>query len=75
MYAQFLLEFEQKMYPYERLDLLKISIFENRREGILPDRLFKLVPEDFGYSYCLMDVDEILGLPVEKPVQQLGQVA
>jgi len=72
--ATYLVQWENKLYCYDRADLLKIALFSNAREGLIADGLWKLVPEGFSYRYDPMDQDELLPAPV--PVQQLeGRVA
>lgn len=71
--GQFLLEFENRLYVYNDPAILKIALFQNARDGILPDRLFKLVPDGLSYSYVEMDAEELQ--PQPGVVQQLGAVA
>lgn len=57
--AQYLLQANDKFYPYTRRDLLLISIAENRREGFEPQGLFRLEREGFGDVYVSCTEQEI----------------
>ena len=72
--SAYLVQYENRLYCYEREDLLKISIIENSRIGLPPDGIWKLEAVGFGYEYAELNVDDLL-TPKEIPVQQLSSVA
>lgn len=73
--SKYLLEFDGKLYCYDRADILRIALFDNAREGIIPDRLFMLVPDGFSYTYVPMDADELETKEVQVPIQTIELVA
>lgn len=72
--ATYLVQFENRLYCYEREDLLKIAIFENSRIGLPPDGIWKLEAVGFGYEYAEVSVDDLL-TPKEIPIQSIPMVA
>lgn len=74
--SNYLLEFNGRLYTYDRADILRIALFENARQGIIPDRLFRLVPDGLSYTYVPMEADELEpSSVVEVPVQTIELVA
>lgn len=70
----FLVSFEGKLYPYTRLDLLRITLLENAREGLIADAIYKLVPYELTYRYEQLDEGELFA-PVEPVIQEIEGVA
>lgn len=66
----FLVQWEGKLYPYTRLDLLRIALFENARVGLIADAIFKLVPYELTYRYEQLDEGELFA-PVETPITEI----
>lgn len=57
--SPYLLQAQDRFYPYSNLKLMLICIAENRREGLAPQGVFKLVPEGLGYAYAETTEEEL----------------
>lgn len=75
MNPSYLLQVQDKFYPWSNRTLMLIAIAENRRNGLEPQGLFKLVADGLGYAYTATTEAELKAEQVGKVIQQLGEVA
>lgn len=75
-YPPYLIQADDKIYPYNDETLAAIHVVENTRMGLPPDTVWKLEPDGFGFHYSAVDAAEFVKPePVEMPVQTIEGIA
>lgn len=72
MYPTWIIEAEGKLYPYFDEVLMRISIIENTRAGLVLDGVYRLQSDGFGFAYAPYDIDAVL--KPQMPVQEIEGV-
>lgn len=76
-YPPYLIQADDKIYPYNDETLAAIHVVENTRMGLPPDTIWKLEPDGLGFRYSICDpvefVDQVKA--VEVPVRTIEGIA